>query len=76
MGGNVWCQDPRCQPNCQNCAIPKNHDFNANVVVIIILICLTTILFIVWFIYGPQLFENHDDHTRANVIVPEEYLTT
>ena len=68
--GQTWCQDPRCSPYCAYCAIPKDHDFNANIVMTVILVSLTAILFIVWFVYGPQLFESHNDHVRANVIVP------
>lgn len=68
--GQVWCQDPRCQPYCGGCAIPSTFDFNANMTIIVILLCLITIFFIVWFVYGPQLFEEHNDHKRANVIVP------
>jgi len=76
--GKVWCQDPRCEPYCpgNSCAIPNDHDFNGSMVVIIIILCLITILFIVWFVYGPQWIEYHDDHARANVIVPEEYYST
>ena len=70
--GQIWCQDPRCAPYCSGCAIPNDHDFNLNMVVIIILFCLLAILFIVWFVYGPQLFEQHSDHERANVIVPSK----
>lgn len=70
--GQPWCQDPRCQPNCATCSIQDTHDFNANMIMIVILICLMAILFIVWFTYGPQLFEPHSDHERANVIVPVE----
>lgn len=70
--GQVWCQDPRCQPNCPTCDYPGDeHDFNAGMVIVIILICLIAILFIIWFVYGPQLFEPHSDHERANVIVPQ-----
>jgi hypothetical protein len=70
--GQVWCQDPRCAPYCPGtqCAIPADHDFNANIMIGIILICLTTIFFMVWFVYGPRLFEPHDDHVRAGVIMP------
>lgn len=73
--GQPWCQDPRCAPYCPGsvCKFESSHDFNGYMVVIIILICLVTILFIVWFAYGPQLFEHHDDHIRANVIIPESY---
>ena len=72
--GVTWCQDPRCDPYCpgQGCSIPNNHDFNVNLVILVILLCLMAILFIVWFAYGPQLFEDHDDHARANVIVPKQ----
>lgn len=44
-------------------------------VIIIILICLIAILFIVWFVYGPDLFEQHNDHKRAGVIMPEPDTT-
>ena len=70
--GKLWCQDPRCSPYCSECGIPPDHDFNANMIMIIILFCLITILFIVWFVYGPQLVEHHDDPIRANVIVPQK----
>lgn len=75
--GQIWCQDPRCDPYCPGtiCKYPgPEHDFNANLMMVVILISLITILIIVWFIYGPQLFESHSDHSRANVLVPEEYL--
>ena len=68
--GEVWCQDPACQPYCATCAIRKGTDTNASMVIIIILICLIAILFIVWFVYGPDLFEQHNDHERAGVIMP------
>lgn len=68
----IWCQDPRCAPFCAQCAIPSDHDFNANMVIIIILFCLITILFIVWFVYGPQLFEQHNNPEQANVIMPQK----
>lgn len=72
--GEVDCQDPRCAPYCpeSQCTFPENHDENANIVITVILLCLIAILFIYWFMYGPQLFEPHDDHTRANVLVPQE----
>lgn len=68
--GQVWCQDPRCQPYCSMCAIQTTTDFNGNIVFLVILSCLITTLFIVWFVYGPQLFEHHNDHDRAGVIMP------
>ena len=73
--GNVWCLDPRCAPYCSNpsCVYPYDHDFNANMVIVTILLCLFTIFFIVWFIYGPQLIESHSDHARAGVIMPSDY---
>ena len=76
QGGVVWCQDPRCSPYCpgHECVMKQDHDFNGTMVVIIVLFCLVTMLFIVWFVYGPGLFEPHSDHIRGNVIVPEEYL--
>lgn len=73
----VWCLDPRCAPNCpgDNCSIPDSHDSIVNIIMTIILLCLVTVLFIYWFMYGPQLFVSHDDHARANVIVPQQQVT-
>ena len=73
--GQVWCQDPKCSPNCTSCNITPNHDFNVNMTVIIILVCLIALLLIVWFIYGPQFFQPHDDYKRANIIAPQEYYS-
>lgn len=76
--GQIDCQDVRCAPYCPEkvCALPKSHDENFNIVVTIILLCLMTILFIYWFAYGPGMVEQHSDHARANVIVPQEYIVT
>jgi len=70
--GQVWCQDPRCSPYCpgSTCIIPKGHDVNANIIIILIIVALFAMLFIIWFMYGPQLIESHSNHARANVIVP------
>lgn len=59
----TWCQDPRCAPYCpeERCTIPNDHDFNGSVIVLIILMCLLTILFIVWVAYGPQLVVRLDE---------------
>lgn len=73
--GQVWCQDPKCAPNCADCAINETHDFAVNMTVIIILICLVAILFIVWFVYGPSFFVPHNNYEHANVVVPTEYYT-
>ena len=74
--GKVWCQDPRCAPYCQYCGIPSNFDYNVNAVIIVILICILAALFIVWFVYGPSFFQTHNDHDRAQVLVPEEMKVT
>jgi uncharacterized protein (DUF983 family) len=66
--GKTWCQDPRCQPNCQGCELMSDHDFIVNIMMTIIILSLIAILFVVWFLYGPGLFEEHDDHERANVL--------
>jgi len=67
--GTTWCNDDRCFPNCPNCEIDDDHDLNAGVMIIIILLCLLTILFIVWFVYGPLLFKQHSDHSKIDYIV-------
>lgn len=73
--GQPWCQDPRCQPNCASCPFPPGHDFGVNMIVVIILVCLLTILFIVWFVYGPSLFVSHSNHEAAHVVMPPETTT-
>lgn len=73
QNGEVWCQDPRCTPFCpgSECiAQVQTHDTNGNLVVLIILLGLFTLLFVVWYMYGPRLLEPHDDHNRANVVMP------
>lgn len=59
--GSLYCQDTRCAPYCQGCHNVKieTHDFNANMMIFIILICLIVIFFIVWFVWGPSLFQSH-----------------
>lgn len=78
LDGEIFCQDPRCAPYCPGgsnnvCAIQDDHDFNSNMVMIVIIMSLVAILFIVWFIYGPRLFRSHEDHEEANVIVPTSH---
>lgn len=72
--GALNCQDTRCAPFCQDCTTNMSqHDLAANMMLLSILLCLILIFFIIWFIYGPRLFEDHDDHDRANVLVPDAY---
>ena len=65
--GKINCNDTRCAPYCPGCGIPENHDFNGSMVIIIILLCLIAILFIVWFVYGPQLIHPHNNDELANI---------
>lgn len=74
--GKPWCQDPQCSPFCSNCPTPQQHDFNANFVMGVIISALLAILFIIWFVYGPQLVESHSDYERANVIMPQQMRNT
>lgn len=75
LNGQIWCQDPRCAPFCPGsvCKYPHDHDFNANMMMTVIIISLVAILFIVWFIYGPQLFTSHSNHSQAGIIQPSNY---
>jgi uncharacterized protein (DUF983 family) len=66
--GQTWCDDPRCHPYCETCHIQSDNDYNAGMVIIILIICLFAILFIVWFVYGPQLFHPHSDNSKINYI--------
>lgn len=62
QNGQVWCQDPRCSPNCagEQCMFPASHNFNSNMVFLLVFMCLTAIFFILWFVYGHTLFTPHD----------------
>jgi len=53
--GETWCQDPRCEPNCQDCQLPADHDAIVNYVMIIIIALLLLIAFILWFMYYPTI---------------------
>lgn len=70
--GVPWCADPACAPYCAGCAAPENLDFAVNMTVLIIVVCLFALLFIVWFIYGPQFFQPHANYAQANVLVPSD----
>lgn len=61
--GQVWCQDPRCSPYCpgEQCLMDKEHDTTVNFVMVIIILCLITILIIVWFFYGPAFFRHYKE---------------
>ena len=76
QNGKIWCQDPRCFPYCpgDNCNYPEEHDFAVNILMTVIVMILLAILFVIWFAYGPSLFEQHDDHERANVLVPSNIV--
>lgn len=69
----VWCQDPRCAPNCagSSCQISDAHDFNGGAIVLAIVFCLLMILFIVWSAYGPLYHQYHNNHKKAGVVVPD-----
>lgn len=72
--GKPWCQDPRCFPYCpeEQCIYPgESHDYNGNMVMLVIICCLLTALIIMWFIYGPEFFTPHDSY-----VIVKEYKTT
>lgn len=68
--GQPWCGDPRCSPHCNSCLMPQHHDAVLGWVVVALILCLLTITFIVWYIYGSKWFTPHSDHVRAGVVVP------
>lgn len=41
--------------------------------VLVVVICLLAILFIVWFVWGPQFFRPHSNYAEAGVLVPVGY---
>lgn len=57
--GQVWCDDPRCHPYCPGteCFMHREHDPIANIVMVVIFICLVTILAILWFYLGPTFLK-------------------
>lgn len=60
--GNVSCQDPKCQPNCQDCQPPPNYDATVAFCIFMILMCLVGILIIYVVAYGPKImFKNEDN---------------
>lgn len=54
--GVLWCQDPRCQPYCPECSIPKDHDFAVWTMFLIIVLILIALIAIMLFAYGPKIF--------------------
>lgn len=74
--GKTWCYDLRCQPYCQGCAMPPDHDHVVDVMTIIIIVLIVAAIFIVWFAYGPSWAEQHNDHQRAGVLVPSATMST
>ncbi len=69
LNGETWCYDPRCAPYCVGtpCTMPPEHDFILNIVMASIIIGLCAIFFIIWYVFGPNLFEQHDDYRRAKI---------
>lgn len=45
--GQIWCQDPRCDPYCPGCIVPDNYDRFVNTVLLIFLVCFIVLLVIV-----------------------------
>lgn len=46
-GGNLWCQDPRCAPNCPGCQ-SNNSTWSVIVIIFVIIIGLILIGAVIW----------------------------
>ena len=44
---------------------PREHEANSSLVFFVIFICLSAILFILWYVYGPSMFVAHNDRSRV-----------
>ena len=66
LNGEVWCQDPLCDPYCQNCQIDKEHDAISFWILAIIFFALLVLLFIYYLFFGPSILYFHDDYTKLS----------
>lgn len=49
QNGAVWCQDPRCDPYCANCAPPPDHELATSLTIAVIILLLVAIIIIIWY---------------------------
>ena len=58
--GKLWCDDPRCTPNCQGCQTKENHDIFTNLFFLTIIIILIVLVIVIFALYGPDFIILHD----------------
>ena len=44
----LWCDDPRCYPNCRECIPPEDQDLWGWFVVVLIILALVLLIITIW----------------------------
>lgn len=52
--GEIWCQDPRCDPQCANCVYDQTADRFGYSVMFLIIVAILLIIFAIILTYGHQ----------------------
>jgi hypothetical protein len=55
QNGKIWCQDPRCDPQCPNCFYDQQAERYGFVTIMIIILALLLIILVILITYGHQV---------------------
>lgn len=66
--GQLWCDDPRCEPFCRACEPPENYNSVINVMMLTFIVIVLLLIFVLMYMYGPRFVIMHDgDQSRPYI---------
>ena len=74
-GGTIWCDDPRCFPNCANCPNTSTSTNNHSWMVTIILVLLAVLL-VISFIIGYSWYKDRQRASEPKRVTVNKHLHT
>ena len=71
--GQLWCDDPQCDPFCRGCEPPSDYETVTNMMLMIITIVFLVIIFMLLYFHGPRFVIMHDgDKTNVYEAIRDE----
>lgn len=73
INGNLWCDDPRCQPNCEDCVIPDNN-FVTILIIIFVILGVIVLILLIYFIWRANRSDQVNPYYLPPTAAPSNHM--